>query len=108
MTEENKITEEQKCNCFCQSKGFKKFLIVACGTFVGVYVALSLFAAIHKPPMPMPMPMGPCPCAGYQQMMPPYGPHHYFDRGDRGDFHKKMMKHRMEHQGPGPVQRIEK
>lgn len=105
MTEENKIAEEQKCNCFCQSKGFKKFLIVTCGTFVGVYVALSLFAAIHKPPMPMPM--GPCPCAGYQQMLPPCGHHHRFDRDDRGDFHKKMMKHKMEHQGPGPVQRID-
>lgn len=92
MTEENKNLEEQKCNCFCQSKSFKKFLVIACGTFVGVYAALSLFAAIHKPPMPMPV--APCPCAGYHQMVRPFGPGpQHFDRGHRGDFHKKMMKH---------------
>ena len=64
---------------------------------------LSLFAAIHKPPMPVPMPMpAPCPC---QQMMfrPDFGPQHFY-RGHRGDFHKKMMKHRMENNAPRPVQ----
>ena len=108
MTEENKIEEEHKC--FCRSKSFKKFLITTCGTFVGVFLALCLFAATHKPPMPAPIPMAPCPCAGYHQMIRPYGPpphHHHFDKGHRGDFHKKMMKQRMEHQGPGPVQRID-
>ncbi len=117
MTEENKIAEEK--TCFCQSKGFRKFLIIACGTFVGVYVALSLFAAIHKPPMPMsaPAPMGgPCPCAG--QMAKPFGPppaQHFdkADRGDRVDLPKKMDKQRPGQpapgpQAPGPVQRGEK
>ena len=27
MTEENRIEEGQKCDCFCKSKGFKKFLL---------------------------------------------------------------------------------
>lgn len=92
MTEEIKI-EEKQCNCICQSKGFRKFLVVAAGTFVGVYLALSLFAAIHKPPMPAPIPAS-CPC---QQMMPrgDFG-HHHFDRGPRGDFHKKMAKPRFD------------
>lgn len=103
MSDEIKIEEEKNCNCFCHSKGFRKFLVVAAGTFVGVYLALSLFAAIHKPPMPVPMPMpAPCPC---QQMMfsPDFGPQHFY-RGHRGDFHKKMMKHRMENNAPRPVQ----
>lgn len=98
-----KLKKEKNCNCFCHSKGFRKFLVVAAGTFVGVYLALSLFAAIHKPPMPVPMPMpAPCPC---QQMMfrPDFGPQHFY-RGHRGDFHKKMMKHRMENNAPRPVQ----
>ena len=92
MTEENKIVEEEQCRCFCKSKGFRKFLVVATGTFVGVFLALSLFAALHKPPMPAPMP---CPC-GYQQMAKPHhnGGHHFDktdrgERGNRGDFHKK-------------------
>ena len=37
MSDEIKIEEEKKCNCFCHSKGFRKFLVVAAGTFVGVY-----------------------------------------------------------------------
>ena len=81
----------------------ESIIVVDCGTFVGVYLALSLFAAIHKPPMPVPMPMpAPCPC---QQMMfrPDFGPQHFY-RGHRGDFHKKMMKHRMENNAPRPVQ----
>ena len=45
MSDEIKIEEEKNCNCFCHSKGFRKFLVVAAGTFVGVYLALSLFAA---------------------------------------------------------------
>ena len=47
MTEEIKSEE---CKCFCRSEGVKKFVVVALGTFVGVYAALSLFAAVHKPP----------------------------------------------------------
>ena len=62
MSEEVKITTENKC--LCQSKSFRKFLITALGTFVGVFCALSLFAALHKPPMII-HPYGmsrPCPC----------------------------------------------
>ena len=49
MSDEVKI-EEKECKCFCRSEGVKKFVIVALGTFVGVYGALSLFVAMHKPP----------------------------------------------------------
>ncbi|MBR2069084.1 MAG: hypothetical protein IJ877_04895 [Candidatus Gastranaerophilales bacterium] len=49
---EEKIIEEKECKCFCKSEGFRNFLVTALGTFVGVYMALSLFGAIHKPPMP--------------------------------------------------------
>lgn len=93
MTDEIRTEEEKQCKCFCQSKGFRKFLVVAAGTFVGVYLALSLFTAIHKPPMPAPM-QPPCPC---QQMMPrPDFGHPHFNKGPRGDFHKKMIKHQMD------------
>jgi len=52
MSEENLVNVEVKENkCFYQSQGFRNFLIVALGNFVGVYFALSLFCAIHKPPM---------------------------------------------------------
>ena len=89
MTEENKIVEEETCHCFCKSKGFRKFLIVASGSFVGVFLALSLFSALNKPPMPAPMP---CPY-GYQHMAKPHhnGGHHFDrgERGNRGEFHKK-------------------
>ena len=45
---EEKNVETKECNCFCKSEGFRKFLIVALGTFVGVYFALSLFTAKPK------------------------------------------------------------
>ena len=88
MTDENKIVEE-KCDCLCKNKYFRKFVVVAAGTFVGAFLALSLFAALNKPPQPMPMPM-PCPCQ-QQMFRPDFGPQH-FDRGPRGDFHKKFEK----------------
>ena len=100
MSNENYNVEvkEEKCNCFCHSKGFRKFLVVATGSFVGVFLALSLFAALHKPPMPVP-----CPCGchgGYHAMMkhPPR-----FDRdlgAKKGDFHKEMMKKQFEDKAP--------
>ena len=98
MSDEIKITEEK--TCFCQSKGFRKFLIVATGTFVGAFLALSLFAALHRPPMPAPMP---CPC-GYQQMMlrHGHGGGHHFDKGQRGDFQKKAIKDRADRKAPVP------
>lgn len=100
MSEENKIETHE---CICQKKGFRKFLIVASGTFVGAFLALSLFAALNKPPIPMPIP---CPCQ-YQQTMghhqfdrrPDFGPQR-FDKGPRGDFHKKMDKRHADRQIP--------
>lgn len=88
MSDEIKVTtEEKEAKCFCQSKGFRKFLTIALGTFVGVYAALCLFTALHKPPMMAPAaPFGGgmrngCPCHVMH--------HHHFnktDRGVRGDF----------------------
>ena len=53
MTDENKNVEEIKVEnkCFCKSEEFKKFIIVATGSFVGVFFALCLFSALHRPPM---------------------------------------------------------
>ncbi|MBQ8847420.1 MAG: hypothetical protein IJ003_00575 [Candidatus Gastranaerophilales bacterium] len=69
MSEEIKIDTNKEC--FCKSKGFRSFLVVSLGSFVGVFCALSLFAALHKPPM----------------MHHGFGPkfHHYH--------HHAMMKH---------------
>lgn len=75
--------KEKECKCFCKSEGFKKFLTVALGTFVGVYFALSLFAATHRPPMP-PCGFGP---QGYMRGCPVKMIHH-FDRGQRPDWGK--------------------
>ena len=89
MSDEIKVTEEKKeCKCFCCSESFRKFLVIAIGSFVGVYCALSLFAALHRPPMMPPCAFGPRfnapPC---QTMM-----HHpKFDRG-RADFQKRIPK----------------
>jgi len=98
MTDEIK-NEEKECKCFCKSEGFRRFLTIALGTFVGVYAALSLFTAIHRPPMmppcaggfgrPVPV-MAPCP---FKQHRP------HFDRGfERGEFHKNIK----DHKGPAP------
>ena len=101
MTEENMNLGEHKCNCFCHSEWFKKFLVTTVGSFLGVFFALSLFAALHKPPMMMP-----CPCHG--RMMPPPMMHHHgfdrMDRGPRGDFHKKFMKDGKNFEPPVRVQ----
>ena len=81
MTEEmNETKEEKKCNCICCSEGFRDFLKIALGSFVGVFLALSLFVALHKPPV-MHCPFG--------KMMPP-PPISNCHRCDRGfkDFHK--------------------
>lgn len=90
MTDEVKNLEEKEIEtkeCFCQSKGVKKFVIVSLGTFVGAFAALSLFAALNKPPM-MP-PMG-CP------MKNMFMGHHHMMKMHHKDCdckcHKKMMK----------------
>lgn len=93
MTEENKgVNEEVKNTCFCQSKGFRKFLTIALGTFVGVFCALSLFAALHKPPMP------PCPFAHGPMMRPAMHSQQYYGhpRIPGSEFQgKKIMKDRI-------------
>ena len=95
MSEEIKIEEKNETKCFCQNKEFRKFLVIALGTFVGAYSAMSLFAALHKPPMMPPCPRGigygmrppiaaPCPFKHYRQ---------HFDngfKGDRGEFQKPV------------------
>lgn len=86
MNEENKIeVKTENCNCFCKTEGFRNFLVIALGSFVGVFSALSLFAALHKPPMIKHIPYGikrPCHCQMY----------HFHKGGPRGDFHRKMVK----------------
>ena len=49
MSDEIKVNHEEnrECKCLCHSKAFKKFLVVALGSFVGVFCALSLFAALQ-------------------------------------------------------------
>ena len=86
MSDENKEVQEVKeeCKCFCRSEGVKKFVVVALGTFVGVYAALSLFAFVHRPPCP------PCPY-GNPFVRPPMHNGQHFDKGQfppRGAFHR--------------------
>ena len=72
MTEEIRETEQKdKCSCFVHCECIRKFLIVALGSFVGVFCALSLFAALHKPPFPCPMKMKMHPPIEHEQQMPP-------------------------------------
>ena len=89
MTEENRIeVKEENCKCFCKSEWFRKFLVKTLAVFVGTFSALSLFAALHKPPMP------PCPYGHRAMMRPPVHCHHHFKRHDfkKGEFYKRMEK----------------
>lgn len=90
MSEEKKIeTVEVKKECFCKSEWFKKFLTKTLAVFVGTFSALSLFAALHKPPMP------PCPYGHRAMMRPAMHCHHYFAQrrcGHGCHFHKRMEK----------------
>lgn len=89
MTEEIKNVETE--TCICKNKNFRKFLVIAAGTFVGVFCALSLFAALHKPPMMPPAMYGmgfarPCHCQQHLDRR------YDFERRPSGDFHKKHLK----------------
>ena len=88
MTEElnQEIKEEKQCKCLCCSEGFRDFLKIAAGSFVGVFFALTLFAALHKPPM--------SPCHFRGMMKPPI--HHgcYFKKHHHGDFSKMKLEHK--------------
>ena len=104
MSEENKITNEEKC--LCQNKFFKKFAVVTLGTFVGGFCAINLFAALNKPPMMMPinpmmyggafhhkMMMGhykhDCKCPCHKEMMKKH-----FEK--KAEFAKKMQEKKLE------------
>ena len=50
--------EKQECKCMLQCECFKKFLVVMMGSFIGVFFALSLFAAVNKPCPAMPKHFG--------------------------------------------------
>ena len=94
MTEENKNElVERRSECFCQSKWFRKFLVTSAGTFVGVFCALSLFTALHKPPKIF------CPCK--MMMRPPVHCMHHIKKQDnfhRKDFYKKHHRMNIEKQ----------
>ena len=106
MSDEIKVTNEienkPEHKCICQSEFFRKFLVIALGTFVGFYCALSLFAALHKPPMmhhqgfggPAPI-VAPCPCGCMHR-------HHF--KGGEVKFDKKI-KHGEHRQAPFDAQR---
>ncbi|MBQ3640681.1 hypothetical protein II906_01950 [bacterium] len=82
MADENKNIEEVQANepkpCFlCKKLGeseyLKKFITITLGSFAGVYLALSLFAYVHKPPV-------------YEHKMPPM--HHQYVHKQ---FHKECI-----------------
>lgn len=85
MTDENKIVEV-KSECLCQSKWFKKFITKTLAVFVGTFCALSLFTALHKPPMP------PCPFVHGPMIRPSMHYNHHFDRHAKCWHHKKFEK----------------
>lgn len=98
MTEEQKleVKEQCKCGCICHNEFFQRTVAVAIGSFVGVFCAISLFAALHKPPMPCPMKQM------HPQMRPPIeyrghynqyrGPHHGEFKKDRYEKWEKIKK----------------
>lgn len=52
MSDEIKVAKEEKEHkCLCQNENFRKFVVITAGSFTGVFLALSLFAALHKPPV---------------------------------------------------------
>ena len=92
MTEEIKL-ETKECKCICQSQAFKNIVTIATGSFIGVFCALSLFAALHKPPMPVP-----CPFKGMPMEPVILQPHHYERYAGhfhpQKDFHQKFKHHK--------------
>ena len=93
MSDEVKVIHEDGHKCLCQNESFRKFVVIAAGSFVGVFCALSLFAALHKPPMifnPYAIhgfggAMQPCPC----RMMP----HHMkFEKHIKDDIKKELPR----------------
>ena len=89
MADENTKVEETKEPWYTiKSECFKKFLTVSAGTFVGVFLALSLYGAVNKPPIPD--------CAFKKPMMHhefQMPPHHQFKHCDDRHFHHKFKHH---------------
>ena len=93
MSEDCKTEEKQEC--FCKSKGFRKFLTIALGTFVGVYAALCLFTAMHRPPVMPPCPYGFYPPASVAAPCPYQFKGHHFNKNfkmEKGNFHKAIKE----------------
>lgn len=94
------MSEEKETKCICQNETVRKVFVIAIGTFIGAYAALSLFAATHRPPMMRPCPMG------YGMQPPvaapcPFHRHHHFDKkfiGDKAKFYKELNGQ----EGPAP------
>ena len=112
MTDKQKVTIETKeetkeeTKCICQSKFFRKFLVIALGTFVGVYSALCLFTALHRPMFP-PQGFGPqfgmMPGCPIKYQMINHRGYHRFDKAQkdfRGDSHRPDKEHKQ----PAPFQ----
>lgn len=99
MTEEIKNLEEVKeeNKCFCKSTEFKNFIIIALGSFVGVFLALCLFVTLNRPPIHH-APIGPVPMHHFERPM-----HHHFHGEPR--CHELQKKHK--HLGPEAERRIE-
>lgn len=91
MSDEIKEIKQEKC--FCKSEGFRKFLVVSLGTFVGGFCAISLFAALNKPPMYPMIPMMRGANMGHHHMM--HG-HHIKKHDCNCPCHKKMHKKQLE------------
>ncbi len=90
MSDETKVLNEVKDECACKCefcKCIKKILAIAIGTFVGFYCALSLFFALHRPPMP--------PCGGFHR--PPQGFEQNFEHKKMKKFDKQMPQKPQEH-----------
>lgn len=100
IKKEEVIVEEKNAYCkFCNNKYVKQFIVVVLGSFVGGICALSLFAAVNKPPVMMPK--GPHMGMGGPKMERQI---HKFHKGPRyfnGEFkkqrHGEFKKHKFSH-----------
>ena len=80
----NEVEQKQipQKECLCQNEFFRKIVAIAIGSFFGVFFALSLFCALHRPPMMFPNPM----------MMSNYPMHYGAHRHHHFDHDKFMQK----------------
>ena len=98
MSEENKNVVIETKKCFCESLLFKEFITKTLAVFVGVFCALSLFSALHRPKMP------PCPCIKMMKRPPIHHMYHHrgpakfekYTRMQKADFYKRVEDRRLE------------